>query len=142
MALSAIHLLNWFYSFSLNKLSLLCFCNWGLFFFWKIRVNPTWPATRLTHLKMTCFDLFDPLTRLIDPTQTWPDSSVLPRLIVRPHQWYITKGGSPAEKKFRRGISSDMTEGVVAASAFNASHQTSWLHLCGEDPWTMLSWPP
>ena len=26
--------------------------------------------------------------------------------------------------------------------AFNASHQTSWLHLCGEDPWTVLPWLP
>ena len=28
MPLSAIHFLNWFYSFSLNKLSLIYFCNW------------------------------------------------------------------------------------------------------------------
>ena len=27
-----------------------------------------------------------------------------------------------------------MTEGIVAAITFNAFHQTSWLHLCGEDP--------
>ena len=27
-----------------------------------------------------------------------------------------------------------MTEGMVAATTFNASHQTFRLHLCGEDP--------
>ena len=35
-----------------------------------------------------------------------------------------------------------MTEGMVAATTFNASHQTSWLHLCGEDRRTVLSWLP
>ena len=33
-----------------------------------------------------------------------------------------------------------MTKGMVAAPTFNASHQTSWLHLCGEDPQTVLPW--
>ena len=37
-------------------------------------------------------------------------------------------------ENFREGVSPDMTEGMVAATTFNASHQTSWLHLCGEDP--------
>ena len=56
--ISAIHLLNWFYSFSLDRLSLICFCNWKKKkkkkLVWKIRVNPTrhdpqldWPVTRL-----------------------------------------------------------------------------------------------
>ena len=27
-----------------------------------------------------------------------------------------------------------MTEGMVAVTTFNASHQTFRLHLCGEDP--------
>jgi len=53
---------------------------------------------------------------------------------IRPHQWHIAKGGPTTEKKLRRGIGLDMTEGVVAAPTFNASHQTLWLHLCGEDP--------
>ena len=51
MALSAIHLINWFYSFSLNRLSLIWFCNWKKKkkkLVWKIQVNPTRPATRLT----------------------------------------------------------------------------------------------
>ena len=61
---------------------------------------------------------------------------------VRSHQWHIARGGPIAEKKLRRGVSPDMTEGVVTTSTFNASHQTSWLHLCGEDPWTVLLWLP
>ena len=45
MVLSAIHLLNWFYSLSLNRLSLICFRNWKKKkkLVWKISVNPTWP---------------------------------------------------------------------------------------------------
>ena len=62
--------------------------------------------------------------------------------IVRPHQWHIAKGGPTVERKFRRVIGFDMTKGVVATPTFNASHQTPWLHLCGEDPWTVLHWPP
>ena len=54
--------------------------------------------------------------------------------IVRPHQWNIARGGPATGKKYRRGVSLDMTKGVVAAPTFNASHQTPWLHLCGEDP--------
>ena len=53
---------------------------------------------------------------------------------VRPHQWHIAIGGPTVEKKLRRGVNPDMTEGVVVAPMFNASHQTSWLHLCREDP--------
>ena len=53
---------------------------------------------------------------------------------VRPRQWHIARGGPITEKKLRRGVSPDMTEGVIATPTFNASHQTSWLHLCGEDP--------
>ena len=53
---------------------------------------------------------------------------------VKPRQWHIARRGPTTEKKFRRGVSLDMTEGVVAIPIFNASHQTSWLHLCGEDP--------
>ena len=30
----------------------------------------------------------------------------------------------------------------MAASTFNESHQTPLLHLCGEDPGKVLSWPP
>jgi len=37
-------------------------------------------------------------------------------------------------KSFEEGVSSDMTGGMMAAPTFNASHQTSWSHLCGEDP--------
>ena len=44
--------------------------------------------------------------------------------IVRPHQWHITREGSTAEKKLQRGVSPDMTEGVVIAPTFNASHQS------------------
>ena len=36
-------------------------------------------------------------------------------------------------KSFGEGVSPNMTEGMVAAPTFNAFHQTSWLHLCGED---------
>ena len=35
-----------------------------------------------------------------------------------------------------------MTKWMVVAPTFNASHQTSWLHLCGKDHWTVLPWPP
>ena len=31
---------------------------------------------------------------------------------------------------------------MVAASTFNASHQTSWLYLCEENLWIVLPWPP
>ena len=41
------------------------------------------------------------------------------------HQWHIARGGPLVEKKFQRRVSPDMTEGVVAASTFNASYQTS-----------------
>ena len=44
---------------------------------------------------------------------------------VRPHQWHNDKGDPIAEKKFRRGVSPDMIEGVVAAPTFIAFHQTS-----------------
>ena len=52
---------------------------------------------------------------------------------VRPRQWHVTRGGHTIEKEIREGVSLDMTEGMVATTTFNASHQTSWLHLCGED---------
>ena len=58
----------------------------------------------------------------------------------RPCQWHIARGCPTTEKRVRRRASPDMTEGVVATPTFNASHQTSWLHLCREDPWTVLSW--
>ena len=54
--------------------------------------------------------------------------------IVRPHQWHIARGGPTGKKKLRRGVRSDITEGVVATSTFNASHQNPWLHLYGENP--------
>ena len=44
---------------------------------------------------------------------------------VKPHQWHIASGSPTVEKKFRRGVSHNMIEGVVATLAFNASHQTS-----------------
>ena len=47
VALSAIYLFNWFYSFSLNRLSLICFCNWKNKKT-KTKTNQTWPETRLT----------------------------------------------------------------------------------------------
>jgi len=34
---------------------------------------------------------------------------------VRPHQWHITRGNPTTEKKFWKGVSPNMTEGVVAA---------------------------
>ena len=83
--LSAIHLFNWFYSFSLNKLSLICFRNWKkkkinkkIKLVWKIRVNPTRLVTWLTHLKMTCFDP-RPVwpTNPIDPTWTRPKPDLI-----------------------------------------------------------------
>ena len=45
-------------------------------------------------------------------------------------------------KSFEEGVSPYLTGGMMAAPTFNASHQTSWLHLCGEDPWTVLPWLP
>ena len=70
MTLSAIYLFNWFYSFSLNKLSLICFCNWKK--------------------KKTCLEnTGQPDPRLIwpvnpiDTTQIWPGPPVLPRLLKR-----------------------------------------------------------
>ena len=45
---------------------------------------------------------------------------------VRPHQWHITRGDPTTEKKFWKGVSPNMTKGVVAAPAFNASHQTPY----------------
>ena len=53
---------------------------------------------------------------------------------VRPCQWHITRGGPVVEKSFGEGASPDMTAEMVAASTFNASHQTSCLHLCEKDP--------
>ena len=52
---------------------------------------------------------------------------------VRSHQWHVTKRGHTIEKEFREGVGFDMTEGMVTTTTFNTSHQTSWLHLCGED---------
>ena len=46
---------------------------------WKIQVNPTWPITQLTHLKMTYFYL----------QPNWPNPFVLPRLISAHHQSLI-----------------------------------------------------
>ena len=46
-----------------------------------------------------------------------------------------------SRKSFGKGVSLGIIEGMVAAPAFNATHQTSWLHLCGENPWTVLPWP-
>ena len=43
---------------------------------------------------------------------------------IRPCQWHIARRGLAIEKKFRRGVSPNMIEGVVAALTFNASHQT------------------
>ena len=43
---------------------------------------------------------------------------------VRPHRWHIARGGPTVEKKLQGEISPDMTEREVAASTFNASHQT------------------
>ena len=64
MALSEIHLLNWFYSFSLNRLSLFCFCNWK-----KKRGKPD-----LTHNPIDPFknDSFWTVTRLTRKPN-WPD---------------------------------------------------------------------
>ena len=83
MTLSAIHLFNWFYSFSLNRLSLICFCNLKKKkkLVWKIRVNPTRLATRLTHFDPRLVWPTDP----IDPTDpTWPVPPILPRF-----DWWI-----------------------------------------------------
>ena len=44
---------------------------------------------------------------------------------IRPRQWHITKGDHTIEKEFRKRISPDMTERMVDATKFNASHQTS-----------------
>ena len=62
--------------------------------------------------------------------------------IVRPHQRHIARGGPITKRKLQRGDGPNMTGGVVATPTFNASHQTPWLHLCGENPWTVLPWPP
>ena len=58
MALGAIHFLNWFYSFSLKNLPLICFCKFFYHkkFVWKIQVNPTWLETWLTHNSIDPFE--------------------------------------------------------------------------------------
>ena len=70
MALSGIHFLNWFYLFSLNRLSLICFFNWKKKkLVWKIRVNPT----RLTYNRI------DPFKKThFDPWPDWPANSINP----------------------------------------------------------------
>ena len=35
---------------------------------------------------------------------------------------------------FEEEVKPNVTKGMVAATTFNASHQTFWLHLCGENP--------
>ena len=75
VALSAIHLLNWFYSFSLNRLSLICFCNLKKKkLVWKIRVNPT--CNPINPFKNNPFWHVIRLTRKPD----WPDPPILPHL--------------------------------------------------------------
>ena len=45
---------------------------------------------------------------------------------VRPCQWHVTRGDHTVEKKlWGEGVSLDVTEGMVATTIFNASHQTS-----------------
>ena len=39
---------------------------------------------------------------------------------------FIQQRGHTVEKEFWEGVSPDMTEGMVAATTFNASHQNSW----------------
>ena len=58
----------------------------------------------------------------------------------RPCQLHTARGCPTTEKRVWRRASPEIIEGVVATPTFNASHQTSWLHLCREDPWTVLSW--
>ena len=72
MALSAIHLINWFYSFSLNRLSLIWFCNWK--------------KKKKACLKNTGKP--DSTCNPIDPTWTWPNPPVLPRL-PKGHCWVV-----------------------------------------------------
>ena len=75
MALSAIYLLNWFYSFSLNRLSLICFCNWKKkkkILVWKIRVNPTRPNPTHNPIDLFKNDWFWSVTRLTRKPD-WPD---------------------------------------------------------------------
>ena len=62
-------------------------------------------------------------------------------------QWGHVNGILPGEvlllrKSFEERVIPDMTKGMVAAPTFNASHLISWLHLCEENLWTMLSWLP
>ena len=62
-------------------------------------------------------------------------------------QWGHVNGILPREvlllrKSFEERVIPDMTEGMVAAPTFNASHLISWLHLCEENLWAILSWPP
>ena len=56
------------------------------------------------------------------------ESIIVPRRshtwIVRSRQWHVTRGGHIVQKEFRGWVSSDMTEGMVAITTFNASHQT------------------
>ena len=93
MTLSAIHLLNWFYSFSLKKLSLICFCNWkkkkkktclknmG-------KPNLTRPITRLTSSKLTRFD----------PQPVWPANPIDPTW-TRPDRFATSTRPPPSDKK-------------------------------------------
>ena len=53
---------------------------------------------------------------------------------VRLHQWHVTRGGYIIKKELQRWVSLDVNKRMVASTTFNASYQTSWPHLCGEDP--------
>ena len=57
MALSTIHLFNWFYLFSLNKLSLICFCNWKKKKKTCLKNTDKANPTRFTYLEIIRFDL-------------------------------------------------------------------------------------
>ena len=63
-----------------------------------------------------------------------------PHARVRSHKCHAARGGSAVEKKLQRGLALTWLEGWWHPT-FNASHQTSLLHLCGEDSWIVLPWP-
>ena len=116
MALSAIHLLNWFYSLSLNRLSLICFCNWKkkkktcLKNTGKpdptrnpidpLKNDPFWPVTCLTRqpdwldLTRSFCHVYSQSTFSSQQTHTHPRSSrSWPRVMVRSkmHQYWSIK---------------------------------------------------
>ena len=75
MVLSAIYLLNWFYSFWENSLSLICFCNW------KKKKKNLFENTGQPN----------PTRNTIDPQPDWPDPIQPTRFVTPIHKHLLKK---------------------------------------------------